>query len=140
MPLVAIHIPNTGALSRKERDELKAYRPGARPARVTTTPSVWSATIPEQMAKVRERTGAGGERPADAGRLGRRAEGHRPEETVYQACGQLRLFAAQKFNDRHKLLDPKNFQFLWVVDFPMFEWDEEDEPLERRAPSVHVGA
>ena len=54
-------------------------------------------------------------------------KGHRPEETVYQACGQLRLFAAQKFNDRHKLLDPKNFKFLWVVDFPMFEWDEEEK-------------
>ena len=53
-------------------------------------------------------------------------KGHRPEETVYQACGQLRLYSAQKFNDRHKLLDPKNFQFLWVVDFPMFEWDEEE--------------
>ena len=50
-------------------------------------------------------------------------KGHRPEETVYQACGHLRLHIAQKFNDRHKLLDPKNFQFLWVVDFPMFEWD-----------------
>ena len=38
----------------------------------------------------------------------------------------MRLHAAQKFNDRHKLLDPKNLQFLWVVDFPMFEWDEEE--------------
>src|SRR5208282_3374057 len=37
-----------------------------------------------------------------------------------------RLQAAQKYNDRHKLLDPQNFQFLWVVDFPMFEWDEEE--------------
>jgi len=53
-------------------------------------------------------------------------KGHRPAETVYQACGQLRLFCAQKFNDRNKLLDPKNFQFLWVTDFPMFEWDEEE--------------
>ncbi len=35
------------------------------------------------------------------------AQGHRPEETFYQACGQLRLLAGQKYNDRHKLLDPK---------------------------------
>ena len=27
-------------------------------------------------------------------------QGHRPEETVLQAAGQLRLFAAQKYNDR----------------------------------------
>ena len=42
------------------------------------------------------------------------------------AAGQLRLHAGQKYNDRHKLLDPKDFRFLWVVDFPMFEWDEEE--------------
>jgi aspartyl-tRNA synthetase len=54
-------------------------------------------------------------------------KGQRPEDTFLQACGQLRLFAGQKYNDRHKLLDPANFKFLWVVDFPMFEWDEEEK-------------
>jgi len=54
-------------------------------------------------------------------------KGHRPEHTFYQACGQLRLFAGQKYNDRHKLLDPMNFKLLWVVDFPMFEWAEEEK-------------
>ena len=44
----------------------------------------------------------------------------------YQACGQLRLLVAQKYNDRHKLLDPTIFKLLWVVDFPMFEWDDEE--------------
>jgi aspartyl-tRNA synthetase len=51
-------------------------------------------------------------------------KGQRPEETVLGACGHLRLHAAQKYADRHKLFDPQNFQFLWVTDFPMFEWDE----------------
>jgi len=33
-------------------------------------------------------------------------KGHRPdEETVYQACGQLRAIARRRFNDRLKLLD-----------------------------------
>ena len=79
------------------------------------------------MAKVRERTRAGENDLLILAGWAGEPKGQRPEETVYQACGQLRLFAAQKFNDRHKLLDPKNFQFLWVVDFPMFEWDEEDQ-------------
>jgi hypothetical protein len=54
-------------------------------------------------------------------------KGALPEQTVYLACGQLRLFVAQKYNDRHKLLDPDVLKFLWVIDFPMFEWDEEDQ-------------
>jgi len=81
---------------------------------------------PDAMAKVREKTGAGENDLLMLAAWGGEPKGHRPEETVYQACGALRLQAAQKFNDRHKLLDPKNFQFLWVVDFPMFEWDEEE--------------
>jgi aspartyl-tRNA synthetase len=79
------------------------------------------------MAKVRERVGAGENDLLVLAAWAGEPKGHRPEETVYQACGQLRLHCAQKFNDRHKLLDPKNFQFLWVLDFPMFEWDEEEK-------------
>ncbi len=47
-----------------------------------------------------------------------------PENAVLLAAGHLRMHAGQKYNDRHQLLDPKDFRFLWVVDFPMFEWDE----------------
>ena len=36
--------------------------------------------------------------------------------------GALRLAVARKDN----LLDPDRFEFLWVVDFPMFEWIEEE--------------
>ncbi len=95
--------------------------------RVFDDPKRLERDYPEQMAKVRERTRAGENDLLILAGWAGEPKGQRPEETVYQACGQLRLFAAQKFNDRHKLLDPKNFQFLWVVDFPMFEWDEEDQ-------------
>jgi aspartyl-tRNA synthetase len=47
----------------------------------------------------------------------------------YQTCttlGQLRLHMAKKLN----LLDPDRFEFLWVVDFPMFEWLEEEQRYE----------
>jgi aspartyl-tRNA synthetase len=40
--------------------------------------------------------------------------------------GQLRLSIARKEN----LLDPNAFAFLWVVDFPMFEWLEEEQRYE----------
>src|SRR5690606_25920021 len=81
---------------------------------------------PAQLAAIRERTGAGPEDLLLLATWDGEPKGHRPEEAVLVACGQLRLHAAHKFNSRHKRLDPKNFQFLWVVDFPMFEWNEEE--------------
>jgi aspartyl-tRNA synthetase len=40
--------------------------------------------------------------------------------------GQLRLQIARKEN----LLDPDRFAFLWVVDFPMFDWVEDEGRFE----------
>jgi len=42
-------------------------------------------------------------------------------DTVSQTLGQLRLSIARKDG----LLDPNRFEFLWVVDFPLLEWDAE---------------
>jgi len=125
MPLVAIHIPACSAPSRKERDEFKAFGQ-ERGLRVYDDAKRLDRDFPAQMAKIRERSGAREDSLLVLATWGGESKGHRPEETVYQACGQLRLNLAQRFNDRHKLLDPKNFQFLWVVDFPMFEWDAEE--------------
>jgi aspartyl-tRNA synthetase len=125
MPLVAIHIPGTGAPSRKERDEFKSFGQ-ERGLRVYDDARRLERDYPEAMAKVRERAGAGENDLLVLATWAGEPKGHRPEDTVYQACGQLRLYLAQKFNDRHKLLDPRNFQFLWVIDFPMFEWDDEE--------------
>jgi len=126
MPLVAIHLPGTGAPSRKERDELKAFGQ-ERGLRVYDDAKRLDRDYPDAMQRLRERCGAGENDLLILATWGGEPKGHRPEETVYQACGQLRLQCAQKFNDRYKLLDPRNFQFLWVVDFPMFEWDEEEQ-------------
>lgn len=125
LPLVAIVIPNAGQPTRKERDELKAFGQ-ERGLRVFDDMRRLERDAPDPMAKVRERTGAGENDLLIIAGWPTEPKGHRPEETVLQAAGQLRLFAAQKFNDRHNLLDPTVFKFLWVVDFPMFEWDEED--------------
>jgi aspartyl-tRNA synthetase len=122
LPLLAIHIPAIGPLSRKERDDIKAFGQ-ERGLRVFDDPKRLEKEYVAQMAQVRERCGAGENDLLMLAAWAGEPKGHRPEETVYQACGQLRLHIAQKFNDRHKLLDPENFQFLWVVDFPMFEWD-----------------
>ena len=41
---------------------------------------------------------------------------------VFDALGALRLEIA----GRNNLIDPKVFNFLWVVEFPLLEWSEED--------------
>jgi aspartyl-tRNA synthetase len=48
---------------------------------------------------------------------------------IYKRVGALRLELAKKFADKHKLFEQTNtaadFKFLWVTDFPMYEWNEE---------------
>jgi aspartyl-tRNA synthetase len=127
LPCVAIMLPGTGAPSRKERDEMKAFG-NERGLRVFDDAKRLDRDYAEAMALVRKRTGAGeNDLLILAGWAAAEAKGARPQETVLKACGALRMFAAQMFNDRHKLLDPRNLQWLWVTDFPMFEWDDEDE-------------
>ncbi len=41
---------------------------------------------------------------------------------VYDALGQLRLEVARKLN----ILNPDEYKFLWVTEFPLFEYDEEE--------------
>jgi aspartyl-tRNA synthetase len=126
LPLVAIAIPKCGALSRRERDELKAFG-NERGLRVYDDLKRLERDFPEPTAAVRARTGAQEDDLLLVAGWPGEPKGHRPEETVLQACGQLRLFAGQKYDDRHGLLDPNDFRFLWVVDFPMFEWDLEEQ-------------
>ncbi len=126
LPLLAIRIPDVGAISRKERDDIKAFGQ-ERGLRVFDDPKRLEKDFPEAFSKVRERAGAGENDLLVIAGWNGAPKGHRPEETVYQAAGQLRLHIAQRYNERHKLLDPKKFEWLWVVDFPMFEWDEGEQ-------------
>ncbi len=48
---------------------------------------------------------------------------------IPKRVGALRLELARKFADKHKLFDKtgtaNDYKFLWVTDFPMYEWNEE---------------
>jgi aspartyl-tRNA synthetase len=50
-------------------------------------------------------------------------------DATSKVLGELRLRVAKRLG----LLDPARYEFLWVVDFPLLEWD----PAEQRYASMH---
>jgi aspartyl-tRNA synthetase len=62
-------------------------------------------------------------------KLGTPAMWNYDPQWIYKRVGALRLQLAQKFADKHKRFEKTgteaDFKFLWVTDFPMYEWDEE---------------
>lgn len=44
------------------------------------------------------------------------------DDVVFASLGALRVECAKQLD----LLDPMDFQFLWVTEFPMFEWSQEE--------------
>jgi aspartyl-tRNA synthetase len=62
-------------------------------------------------------------------KIGTPAKWNFDPQWIYKRVGALRLQLAAKFADKHKLFEKTgteaDFKFLWVTDFPMYEWDEE---------------
>ena len=57
-----------------------------------------------------------------------------------EKCGFLRLDLAQKYAAKHGAFQNKEYKFLWVTDFPMFEWDKTDKrwnPAHHPFTSLH---
>ena len=121
-PLVAIRTPSVGALSRREREQFRDYAKELN-LRVFDDFRGLARKMPAEMEAVRHRLAAEdgdflvlatGLQPAD---------GPRPDEAVLSAAGNLRTRIGATFADRHGLLRSGDLRFLWVTDFPMFEWD-----------------
>jgi aspartyl-tRNA synthetase len=62
-------------------------------------------------------------------KIGTPAKWNHDPQWIYKRVGALRLELARKFADKHKLFEQTgtaaDFKFVWVTDFPMYEWDEE---------------
>ncbi len=150
LPIVAIRIPGIGELSRKERDDLRLLYPSKltqSKAKVLDDFKRLEKSFPDAIATVREKVNsslgsavddllvlvvADEENPDDAslgvvipGRLSSR------EREIYESAGLVRLALAQKFEARHKLFTKTgtaaDYKFLWVTDFPFFEWDDDNK-------------
>lgn len=62
-------------------------------------------------------------------KLGTPAKWNHDPQWIYKRVGALRLQLATRFADKHgrfaKTGTEADYKFLWVTDFPMYEWDEE---------------
>jgi aspartyl-tRNA synthetase len=153
LPVVALRIPKVGELSRKEREENHPIFDQKKGAKFIDDFKRLAKGFPDSAVKVRKLAGASESdfviivagdpaHPVKAsdtkfeGRLSER------EINVYSAAGNFRTELAKKYADRHGAFgvtekvvqeaDPKSgvavdgaaaFQPIWIVDFPMFEYD-----------------
>jgi len=142
LPVIAIRTPKVGELSRKERDDIKPMFHSKGGAKIFEDFKRIGNKFPDAAAAIAKKTGI------EEGDLivlvaGSAQSGHQtpvsehrkvtPQElAVYMSAGLLRLALAQKYAERHGVFKKtgdasQDFRFLWVTNFPMFEWDEGDK-------------
>jgi aspartyl-tRNA synthetase len=137
LPVVAVRIPKVGELSRKERDDIKPMFISKGGARVFEDFKRIESKFTEAGAKIRKKSGAAPDDlmvlvvgSAQSG-IDDHPAGKRKvtpaELAIYASAGLLRVALGQKYAAKHGLFQRGDFRFLWVTNFPMFEYDEADQ-------------
>jgi aspartyl-tRNA synthetase len=132
LPIVAIVTPKVGELSRKERDDIKLLFGERSQAKVFEDIKRLEKSFPEAVAKIRELAKSDDDdllvlvAGAKRSEVGSESKSRQQAYAVYAAAGQLRLGLGQRYAAKHGALSKRDFRFLWVTDFPMFEWDDEE--------------
>jgi aspartyl-tRNA synthetase len=139
LPVIAVRTPRVGELSRKERDDIKPMFHAKGGARVYEDFKRIGNKYPEAAAAITKKTGmeegdlivlvAGSAQAGPQTAMPARRKVMPAELAIYASAGLLRLALAQKYSEKHGIFkksgDPaKDYRFLWVTNFPMFEWDE----------------
>jgi aspartyl-tRNA synthetase len=142
LPVVALRTPKVGELSRKERDDIKPLFHSKGGAKIFEDFKRIANKFPEAAAAIAKKTGmedgdlvvlvAGSAQTGPQTAIPTHRKVTPQELAIYASAGLLRLSLAQKYADRHGIFKKtgdaaKDFRFVWVNNFPMFEWDEGDK-------------
>jgi len=142
LPVIAIRTPKVGELSRKERDDIKPMFHPKGGAKVFEDFKRIGNKFPDAAAAVAKKTGmdegdlivlvAGSAQSGPQTVMSEHRKVTPQELAIYTSAGLLRLALAQKYAERHGIFKKtgdaaKDFRFLWVTNFPMFEWDDGDK-------------
>ncbi len=153
-PLQLIRIPKAGDISGTERRTIGTYGAfqhvqGASFVQLMTDPKRFAKDYPELSEKILKFASvAADDLWVLAGALNRPENAAAMDQSVQhfcERCGYLRLDLAQKYAARHKAFEKtgvsgKDFRFLWVSDFPMFEWGNTEKrwnPAHHPFTSLH---
>jgi len=137
LPVIAIRTPKVGELSRKERDDIKPMFHPKGGAKIFEDFKRISNKYTEAAAAIAKKTAmeegdlivlvAGSAQAGPQTAMPTHRKVTPAELAIYASAGLLRLALAQKYADRHKCFQRGDFRFLWVTNFPMFEWDESEK-------------
>jgi aspartyl-tRNA synthetase len=142
LPVIAIRTPKVGELSRKERDDIRPMFHAKGGAKIFEDFKRIGNKFPEAAAAIAKQCAtedgdlvvlvAGSAQAGPQTALPAHRKVTPAELAIYASAGLLRLALAQKYAERHGIFkksgDPaKDFRFLWVTNFPMFEWDEGEQ-------------
>ena len=142
LPLIAIRTPKVGELSRKERDDIKPMFHPKGGAKIFEDFKRIANKYPDAAAAIVRKTSmengdlvvlvAGSAQAGPQTAMPAHRKVTPAELAIYASAGLLRLALAQKYSDRHGIFTKTgdaagDFRFLWVTNFPMFEWDESEK-------------
>ena len=137
LPVIAIRTPKVGELSRKERDDIKPMFHSKGGAKIFEDFKRIANKFPDAAAaitkKCRAEDGdlivlvAGSAQAGPQTAMPAHRKVTPAELAIYASAGLLRLALAQKYAERHQCFQRGDFRFLWVTNFPMFEWDESEK-------------
>jgi aspartyl-tRNA synthetase len=154
LPVQLIRIPKAGEISGTERRTIGTYGAyehvgGPTFVQLMTDPKRFAKDNPALSEKVMKFANV---EPDDlwllAGALNKPdvpAVNEQSLQHFCEKCGYLRLDLAQKYAEKHGAFkktgnSETDYRFLWVTDFPMFEWDKDEgrwNPAHHPFTSLH---